>query len=277
MPITVGLIVDALVALGGEAHYNEITEYLLAAAQPPFPADPKASVRARLQERCSTYKAFLNQGDLFESNEGSGIWRLRSFASQPNALSEDREDYEAFEGNRVLRKRLQRERDSSLITKFKAGLDAPRCEACSMNFAEVYGDLAIGYIEAHHRTPLARAIEGKPTKLEDLAALCPNCHRVIHRNLEMTVEQLADALAESSVARTTWKEAVASAIRRHVQEIQSDEFTRQSLIDRELSNIITEVRSSGETPRQTLSRVLQELREEGALEFIANGSYKSLF
>lgn len=277
MPITVGLIVDALVALGGEAHYNDITEYVLTAAQPPFPADPKASVRARLQERCSTYKAFLNQGDLFESKEGSGVWRLRSYAPHTNALREDREDYEAHEGNLVLRTHLERERDSSLVAKFKAGLDAPRCEACSMNFAEVYGDLAIDYIEAHHRTPLARANEGKPTKLEDLAALCPNCHRVIHRNIEMTVEQLADALAEFSVARTTWKEAVASAIRRHVLENQSDEFTRQSLIDRELSNIITEVHRSGETPTQTLSRVLQELRDEGALEFIAKGSYKALF
>ena len=53
MPITVGDIVNALEALGGEAHYSDITDHILKVAQGPFPADPQASVRARLQERCS--------------------------------------------------------------------------------------------------------------------------------------------------------------------------------------------------------------------------------
>ena len=49
MPITVGNIVDALEALGGEAHYSDITAQVLKVAQAPFPADPAASVRARPQ------------------------------------------------------------------------------------------------------------------------------------------------------------------------------------------------------------------------------------
>lgn len=65
MPITVGNIVDALEVLGGEAHYSDITAQVLKVAQAPFPADPAASVRARLQERCSDYKAFKHKQDLF--------------------------------------------------------------------------------------------------------------------------------------------------------------------------------------------------------------------
>lgn len=34
-----------------------------------------------------------------------------------------------------------------------------------------------------------------------------------------------------------------------------------------------EVQSEGKTPHQTVSRVLQELRDEGLIEFIGNGSY----
>jgi 5-methylcytosine-specific restriction protein A len=35
--------------------------------------------------------------------------------------------------------------------------------------------------EAHHLLPLALLAEGRKTKLEDVALLCANCHRLIHR------------------------------------------------------------------------------------------------
>lgn len=69
MPITVGNIVNALDTLGGEAHYVAITDHILANGQAPFPDDPQASVRARLQERSSGYKAYKGQADLFESDK----------------------------------------------------------------------------------------------------------------------------------------------------------------------------------------------------------------
>ncbi|WP_420719722.1 HNH endonuclease [Streptomyces sp. NRRL WC-3618] len=37
-----------------------------------------------------------------------------------------------------------------------------------------------GYIECHHVIPLHVAGEGT-TKLSDLALICSNCHRMIHR------------------------------------------------------------------------------------------------
>jgi len=47
------------------------------------------------------------------------------------------------------------------------------------------------------------------------------------------------------------------------------------LIDEELDPIIQETHSSGATPAQTMSRVLQELREMGYIEFVDDqGAYR---
>ena len=63
-----------------------------------------------------------------------------------------------------------------------------RCQvpACGKDLSEIYGDLANGYIEAHHLTPFA-SLEGRPTELDprtDFAVVCPDCHRIIHRRTE---------------------------------------------------------------------------------------------
>jgi hypothetical protein len=288
MPITVGDIVNALEALGGEAHYADITAQILKVASPPFPADPQASVRARLQERCSDYKAYTNKLDLFESEAGTGIWRFRTMplpTAVPSTLNDSSSDYEAEEGGLVLRAHFARERDPTLVAKFKTSLTDPRCEACGMNFAEVYGDIGTGYIEAHHKTPISMLQEGAKTTLADLAGLCANCHRIIHKNHPMTVEQLAAILAApggfagymaaARKSRTTWKDAVHAAIKRLVAVRQSTEFTRHDIIETELAAITGEVGSKGETPEQTLSRVLQELRQAEVIEFLDNqGSYR---
>ncbi|WP_405140686.1 HNH endonuclease [Sphaerisporangium sp. NBC_01403] len=48
------------------------------------------------------------------------------------------------------------------------------------DFERPYGDCGAGYIECHHVIPLHQAGEGL-TKLADLALICANCHRMIHR------------------------------------------------------------------------------------------------
>lgn len=293
MPVTVGDIVNALEALGGEAHYSEITNHIMKAAQGPFPADPQASVRARLQERCSDYKAYQRQVDLFESDHGTGIWRFRKWPTpEPSvsAFDEQRDTYEALEGTLVPRTHLARERNPTLIAKFKASLPDPRCETCSMSFNEVYGELGADYIEAHHKTPVALMEDGATTTLADLAALCPNCHRIIHKHYPMSVEQLALILSipgsfvgdmdATRKTRKTWREAVYAAIIRLVSKRQSAQFSRKEIIESELAAIIDEVDSKGETPEQTLSRALQELRRADIIEFLDDqGSYqlKQLF
>jgi 5-methylcytosine-specific restriction protein A len=62
-----------------------------------------------------------------------------------------------------------------------------RCQVCDISFAEKYGPLGEGFIEAHHLTPISLLEEGKPVNYDvanDFAVLCANCHRMIHRTAD---------------------------------------------------------------------------------------------
>lgn len=72
--------------------------------------------------------------------------------------------------------------------------------------------------------------------------------------------------------RTTWRDAVWEAVQR--QSSTNPAITRQQLIERELDTITKAVGSAGATPQQTLSRVLQDLRNEGVLIFDGGGRYR---
>lgn len=77
------------------------------------------------------------------------------------------------------------------------------------------------------------------------------------------------------MAGRDWSEVVEEAVRRHAGQSANSEFTRQELCDAELDWIVAETGSEGKTPHQTLSRELQQLRDEGTLEFIDDrGAYR---
>lgn len=74
----------------------------------------------------------------------------------------------------------------------------------------------------------------------------------------------------------TWKEAVIAAINRFTINNHTRLIQRKALIDQELEQIIQDVGSKGKTPHQTLSKTLQELRDEEILSFDGNGTYLKL-
>jgi|GEM_PF-186348 len=74
----------------------------------------------------------------------------------------------------------------------------------------------------------------------------------------------------------TWQESAAKAVQRLVSRTGNPLFTRRQLIDSEIKQIIAETASAGETPDQTLSRVLQELRDQEVIKFEASGVYRLL-
>ncbi|MBO4258045.1 HNH endonuclease [Streptomyces griseorubiginosus] len=91
----------------------------------------------------------------------------------------------AIEGRLLVRWALARERDPKLralkIKQVRSRGRALRCDVCDFDFSHTYGDLGEGYIEVHHVTPLF--ISGpRETKLDDLACVCANCHRMCHRS-----------------------------------------------------------------------------------------------
>lgn len=102
------------------------------------------------------------------------------------------------EGQILYKLHKVRERDRKIIeAKKKRVLKEKgilKCEACDFDFEKTYGELGKGYIECHHLIPLSNFQVNKETKLEDLALLCSNCHRMIHKNLNiMTIEEFKSA------------------------------------------------------------------------------------
>ncbi|WP_444904119.1 HNH endonuclease [Microbulbifer sp. CnH-101-E] len=87
-----------------------------------------------------------------------------------------------------------RERNSTLISQVKAEALAKyrklQCESCGFDFEDFYGELGAEFIEAHHTKPVSELHEdGEETKKEDIALVCSNCHRMLHRRrpwLEMS-------------------------------------------------------------------------------------------
>jgi 5-methylcytosine-specific restriction protein A len=56
-----------------------------------------------------------------------------------------------------------------------------RCYCCNMDFGEVYGPLADGYIEVHHTTLASEMGPGyKINPVTELVPVCSNCHSVVH-------------------------------------------------------------------------------------------------
>jgi 5-methylcytosine-specific restriction enzyme A len=100
-----------------------------------------------------------------------------------------------MEGQVLYKLHKVRERDQEIVLLKKqqaysiSGLLA--CEACVFDFEKFYGKLGRGYIECHHRTPLSNFKVASNTGLDDLALVCSNCHRMLHRSIDtLTVEDL---------------------------------------------------------------------------------------
>ncbi|MGY0236015.1 HNH endonuclease [Longispora urticae] len=122
-------------------------------------------------------------------------------AELPPITDPDLEDHSAEEGRLLLRQHLRRERDPKLkrskIADAKRRGQAITCEVCDFDFHRTYGVHGKDYIECHHRTPLF--VTGQTTaRLADLALICSNCHRMIHRraNAWLTIEQLSELVSQ---------------------------------------------------------------------------------
>jgi hypothetical protein len=113
---------------------------------------------------------------------------------------------ETIEGRHLLKLHKFRERKPRIVSrKKKSVLKATGlllCEACGFDFAAVYGKLGEGFAECHHRLPLAESDAEAPILLEDLAIVCANCHRMLHRSRPMMkVEDLRSLILQRRAER----------------------------------------------------------------------------
>jgi len=121
-------------------------------------------------------------------------------ATHPKRWTYSLEDFE--EGRQVLKAHLARERSRELrAAKIREAGDVLRCEVCAFDFGAKYPGVGDGFIEVHHRTSLAdRAPAGGTTKLEELALVCANCHRMLHRRESTTIDSLRNTVLSSHEA-----------------------------------------------------------------------------
>lgn len=135
---------------------------------------------AGMQERAAAIRRVLEAGETLPTDR------------------EDLDDISAREGGVLEHLARRRERDRGLRTrKLRAVLDAGgdlACEACAFDFEAQYGERGAGYIEVHHVRPL-HVTGSTETRLDDLALLCANCHRMCHRGAWITPDAVRDLIA----------------------------------------------------------------------------------
>lgn len=92
------------------------------------------------------------------------------------------------EGGRKLVLSSRAERDPRLRAQ-AIKLLGTTCMACGFDFEAAYGPWGAGFCEIHHLSPLGKA-QGEvrvTNPLYDLAVVCANCHRMIHRRRGITL------------------------------------------------------------------------------------------
>ena len=113
---------------------------------------------------------------------------IRALVDVAPVRTEDPEEF--AEGRLLTGLHRRRERNAGAVRrrKEKALSDSGHlaCEACGFDFAAAYGELGEGFAECHHTVPVSSLRPGGgATRLRDLALLCANCHRMIHRSRPM--------------------------------------------------------------------------------------------
>lgn len=158
---------------------------------PAFAAEGKVGLSHGSKSDEDVWNEFANARDRLKP----AARLIRAAIDQGITSSPDEEPYvvEAAEGKLYTAIHLKRERNQKLIAdkKRKAKGD-PRCEGCGLSFLEVYGEHGRDFIEVHHTLPVHTLPDaGGTTKLDDLALVCANCHRMIHRTKNwLSIDQL---------------------------------------------------------------------------------------
>lgn len=89
---------------------------------------------------------------------------------------------ERFEGEKKERLSNYYERNPNLRAD-AVKIHGTICSVCGFNFKEIYGEIGEGYIEVHHLIPISSlSVRRKVDPKTEMAVLCSNCHRMIHRD-----------------------------------------------------------------------------------------------
>ncbi|MDD2772327.1 MAG: HNH endonuclease [Elusimicrobiales bacterium] len=76
------------------------------------------------------------------------------------------------------------------------------CAICGVNLANIYGEVAQGYIHVHHLKQLSDiSAQYQVDPIENLRPVCPNCHAIIHmRNPPFDTDEVKKLISTNSSA-----------------------------------------------------------------------------
>ena len=104
--------------------------------------------------------------------------------------------------NRRTRSRILR---SAAIKKYSDTNGHIKCCVCGFDFIDFYGEIGKGYIDIHHERPIFQLSNDGNTEflkdaLKNVKPVCPNCHRMLHRNRKhtLTIEELKNIISKIS-------------------------------------------------------------------------------
>ena len=164
---------------------------------PDYTTEEQTGLSADSKLEKEVWDYFSNNRELLK--EISSLIRSSYDQVGPAPAVPEPESIEFPEGGIVERVHIFRERNPVLIQKKKAWgikhLGKLVCEVCGFDFSGHYGELGQNYIECHHKNPLADNTDISMTKLDDLAFVCSNCHRMLHRARPwLSIEELKKRL-----------------------------------------------------------------------------------
>ena len=165
------------------------------------PTYPGAGLERGGQLEETIWEEFAGDQDRLQSTAIAIRENIVSLTNQEIEL--DDEDSTAEEGQVLTRVHKIRERNQKLVRKKKDDVlertGKLACEACEFDFGVHYGSRGQGFAECHHLLPLCDLNPGTKTRIADLAIVCANCHRMIHRKKPwLSLEQLKAILPATS-------------------------------------------------------------------------------
>lgn len=141
-----------------------------------------------------TGSKLLHQAILKHASDPDDVLLINSFFQTPADTDMDLAkefgykptDKTFVEGKTVLKLHLVKERDAGLIRDAKQMWNTEQssnvlCSVCRFSFLSYYGEVGKGYIEAHHKVPISALTSETEVTADDLAPVCSNCHRMLHR------------------------------------------------------------------------------------------------
>ncbi|WP_242694407.1 HNH endonuclease [Staphylococcus nepalensis] len=122
--------------------------------------------------------------------------KVDPFFNSSNKNEYELENIEYKEGKIQVRYGVKFERNPKLRQK-AVKIHGATCKVCGFNFEQVYDGIGKNFIEIHHIKPMysvRKEISVNPKT--DLAPLCSNCHKMIHRNKDkpLTIEELKERI-----------------------------------------------------------------------------------